>query len=188
MHFCATDDFTASEQTGFCSPWIFLLFPTDRERTTGPDVCPEWTWPADELIHTARCPSASSVPASSAALHGSWHDHVRTRERGHPSAATATRPLQDHMITLAKSAGFNLDDNRETTEEPTGYPSVTAEGLGAAAKTMGAAHRSAVAEIKQVKINLRRCKRDASAERWPLATRDVARFSWIRTLRYSTSP
>src|SRR6266850_2318605 len=70
-------------------------------------------------------------------------DHVRTRDEREPAPLQQSDLLQDHLDHARAERGLQPRGNRRATEEPTGYPSVTAEGLGAAAQTMGAAHRSA---------------------------------------------
>ena len=129
-------------QTGFCSPWIV----PNRSRANHAVryVCPEWTWPADELINIREMSERTSVPASTLRYYEKLGLITSERETSGSqrrySKATFYRII---LITLAQSAGFNLDEIAEQLADPTGYPSVTAEGLGTAAQAMGAAHRSA---------------------------------------------
>jgi len=77
-------------------------------------VCPEWTWPADELIHIREMSERTSVPASSLRYYEKLGLITSERETSGSqrrySKATFYKII---LITLAQSAGFNLDEIAE---------------------------------------------------------------------------
>jgi len=100
--------------------------------------------PSEPVRTCVQVVGSTSVPASSLRYYEKLGLITSERETSGSqrrySKATFYKII---LITLAQSAGFNLEEIAEQLREPTGYPSVTAEGLGAAAQAMGAAHRSA---------------------------------------------
>jgi len=76
--------------------------------------CPEWTWPADELIHIREMSERTSVPASSLRYYEKLGLITSERETSGSqrrySKATFYKII---LITLAQSAGFNLEEIAE---------------------------------------------------------------------------
>jgi MerR family redox-sensitive transcriptional activator SoxR len=125
-------------------------------------VCPEWTWPADELIHIREMSERTSVPASSLRYYGKLGLITSERETSGShrrySKATFHRII---YIAVAQSAGFNLE---EIAEQLSILPDIR-EPLR---KIWERRIDQRIAELKQLKIDLRRCARDASRrDRWP---------------------
>jgi MerR family redox-sensitive transcriptional activator SoxR len=126
-------------------------------------VCPEWTWPADELIHIREMSERTSVPASSLRYYEKLGLITSERETsGSQRRYSKSTFYKIILITLAQSAGFNLD---EIAEQLTKLPDIHP----LPPKVWGPLHKiwerridQRVAELKQLKINLRRCTRDAS--------------------------
>jgi MerR family redox-sensitive transcriptional activator SoxR len=160
-HFCATDDFyRLCIKPGFAS---MDLPSRSRANHAVQYVCPQWTWRADELIHIREMSERTSVPASSLRYYEKLGLITSERETsGSQRRYSKSTFYKIILITLAQSAGFNLDEIAEQLRNlPDTHPLPP--------KVWGPLHTiwerridQRVAELKQLKINLRRCTRDAS--------------------------
>src|SRR5258708_19118186 len=172
MHFCATDDFTASASNGV---WQSMDLPNrSRANPAVQYVCPEWTWPADELIHIREMSELCSVAASSLRYYEKLGLITSERETSGSqrrySKATFYKII---LITLAQSAGFNLD---EIAKQLRNLPDIHPLPPKVCGPLQNLWHRRIdhrVPDPSQLKIILRRSTPAASlcAPR-PLATRD----------------
>jgi MerR family transcriptional regulator, redox-sensitive transcriptional activator SoxR len=126
-------------------------------------VCPEWTWPADELIHIREMSERTSVPASSLRYYEKLGLITSERETsGSQRRYSKSTFYKIILITLAQSAGFNLDEIAEQLRNlPDTHP-LPPKVWGPLHKIWERRIDQRVAELKQLKINLRRCTRDAS--------------------------
>src|ERR1700730_5386888 len=126
-------------------------------------VCPEWTWPADELIHIREMSERTSVPASSLRYYEKLGLITSERETSGSqrrySKATFYKII---LITLAQSAGFNLEEIAEQLRNLPDIHPLPPKVWGPLHKLWEGRIAQRVAELKQLKINLRRCTRDAS--------------------------
>ncbi len=126
-------------------------------------ACPEWTRPADELIHIREMSERTSVPASSLRYYEKLGLITSERETSGSqrrySKATFYKII---LITLAQSAGFNLDEIAEQLRNLPDIHPLPPKVWGPLHKLWERRIDQRVAELKQLKINLRRCTRDAS--------------------------
>jgi MerR family transcriptional regulator, redox-sensitive transcriptional activator SoxR len=161
MHFCATDDFTASASNGVLQS---MDIPNrSRANHAVRYVCPEWTWPADELIHIREMSERTSVPASSLRYYEKLGLITSERETsGSQRRYSKSTFYKIILITLAQSAGFNLDEIAEQLRNLPDIHPLPPKVWGPLHKIWERRIDQRVAELKQLKINLRRCTRDAS--------------------------
>ncbi|SDC63790.1 MerR family transcriptional regulator, redox-sensitive transcriptional activator SoxR [Bradyrhizobium brasilense] len=134
-----------------------------RMNLAGQYACPEWTWPADELIHIREMSERTSVPASALRYYeklGLITSERETREsQRRYSKSTFYKII---LITLAQSAGFNLDEIAEQLRNLPDIHPLPPKVWGPLHKIWERRIDQRVAELRQLKINLRRCTREAS--------------------------
>ena len=161
MHLCATDDFTASASNGVLQSMD--LPNRSRANHAVRYVCPEWTWPADELIHIREMSERTSVPASSLRYYEKLG--LITSERktsgSHRRYSEATLHRITY-ITLAQRAGFSLEEIAEQLAMLPNIHPVPPKVWAPLRKKWERRIDQHIAELKQLKIDLRRCTRDAS--------------------------
>ena len=126
-------------------------------------VCPEWTWPADELIHIREMSERTSVPASSLRYYEKLGLITSEREtsesRRRYSEATLHRIT---YITLAQRVGFSLEEIAEQLAIlPKTHP-LPAKVWEPLRQKWEQRIDQSIAELKQLKVDLRRCTREAS--------------------------
>src|SRR5258708_1611206 len=126
-------------------------------------VCPEWTWPADELIHIREMSERTSVPASSLRYYEKLGLITSERETsGSQRRYSKSTFYKIILITLAQSAGFNLDEIAGQLRNLPDIHPLPPKVWGPLHKIWERRIDQRVAELRQLKINLRRCTRDAS--------------------------
>jgi len=111
--------------------------------------------------HIARCPSAAPLPAATLRYYEKLGLITpNARRAGPPPLSEATL----HRITyITARATRGLPASRIADNWPCCRISIrTAEGLGTAAQKWEKRIDQNIAELKQLKIDLRRCARDAS--------------------------
>src|SRR6266849_2943967 len=105
-------------------------------------VCPEWTWPADELIHIREMSERTSVPASSLRYYEKLG--LITSERETSGSQRRYSKATFYKIILnarAQRARLNREESAEQLRTPRDIHPIPPK-VWAAAQAMGAAHRS----------------------------------------------
>src|SRR5260370_28592785 len=134
-------------------PHVYL--PNRPRPTTGVGyVSPNWTGPADELIHIREMSERTSVPASSLRYYEKLGLITSERETSGSqrrySKATFYKII---LITLAQSAGFNLDEIAEQLRNLPDIHPLPPKAWGPLHKLWERRIDQRVAELKQLKIN-----------------------------------
>ena len=118
---------------------------------------------ANELINIREMSKRSSVPAATLRYYEKLGLITSERETSGSqrrySKATFYKII---LITLAQSAGFNLDEIAEQLKKLPDIHPLPPKVWGPLHKLWERRIDQRVAELKQLKINLRRCTRDAS--------------------------
>ena len=126
-------------------------------------ACPEWTWPADELIHIREMSGRTSVPASSLRYYEKLG--LITSERGRSGSHRRYSESTFHRITyitLAQRAGFSLEEIADQLAILPNIHPLPPKVWEPLRKKWEQRIDQSIAELKQLKIDLRRCARDAS--------------------------
>jgi MerR family redox-sensitive transcriptional activator SoxR len=126
-------------------------------------VCPQWTASTDELINIREMSERSSVPASTLRYYEKLGLITSERETSGShrrySKATFHRII---FITLAQSAGFNLEEIAEQLSILPDIHPLPPKVWEPLRKIWERRIDQRIAGLKQLKIDLRRCARDAS--------------------------
>ena len=124
---------------------------------------PEWTWPADELIYIREMAERTTVPASSLRYYEDRGLITSERETsGSQRRYSKSTFYKIILITLAQNAGFNLDEIAEQLRKLPDIHPVPPKVWAPLHKIWEQRIDQRVAELKQLKIDLRRCTREAS--------------------------
>ena len=140
--------------------YIYLV----RSRSVGKIMdCKANLMAANRLINIREMSERASVPASSLRYYEKLGLITSERETSGSqrrySKATFYKII---LITLAQSAGFNLDEIAEQLRNLPDIHPLPPKVWGPLHKLWERRIDQRVAELKQLKINLRRCTRDAS--------------------------
>ena len=118
---------------------------------------------ADELINIREMSERTSVPASTLRYYEKLGLITSERETsGSQRRYSKSTFYKIILITLAQSAGFNLDEIAEQLRKLPDIHPLPPKVWGPLHKIWERRIDQRVAELKQLKINLRRCTRDAS--------------------------